>query len=118
MEGCEVTLVDRVEADRFASGMIHITRGMLMALLEEYGVRILDDRNVEAIDEDGVHIQDRNWRREVIPADYVVNAMGIIPVAPDEFRELVPETYVVGDCSDIGTIKKANHSGFDAAMEI
>lgn len=52
------------------------------------------------------------------PADYVVNAMGIIPVAPDEFRELVPETYVVGDCSDIGTIKKANHSGFDAAMEI
>ena len=44
--------------------------------------------------------------------------MGIIPVAPDEFRELVPETYVVGDCSDIGTIKKANHSGFDAAMEI
>ena len=71
MEGCEVTLVDRVEADRFASGMIHITRGMLMALLEEYGVRILDDRNVEAIDEDGVHIQDRNWRREVIPADYV-----------------------------------------------
>ncbi len=117
MEGCEVTLVDRVEADRFAGGMIHITRGMLMALLEEYGVRILDDRNVEAIDEDGVHIQDRNWRREVIPADYVVNAMGIIPAAPDEFRELVPETYVVGDCSDIGTIKKANHSGFDAAME-
>lgn len=52
------------------------------------------------------------------PADYVVNAMGIRPVAPDQFRELIPETYVVGDCADIGTIKKANHSGFDAALEV
>lgn len=79
---------------------------------------MLDERNLESIDDEGVHVQDKMWKRETLEADYVVNALGIKPIMPDQFRELIPEVYVVGDCSGIGTIKKANHSGFDAAMDL
>lgn len=118
MEGCEVTIVDRIPYENFAAGMIHITRGMLTALLEEHHVRILDEHNVERIDDGGVHVEDRSWNKRVLEADYVVNAMGLRPVSAEAFRMLIPEVYVVGDCAGIGTIKKANHSGFDAAMEL
>lgn len=118
MEGCEVTIVDRVPYEQFAAGMIHITRGMLTALLAEHGVTILDEHNVARIDEAGVHVEDRSWNKRVLKADFVVNAMGLAPTSAEPFTTLIPEVYVVGDCAGIGTIKKANHSGFDAAMEL
>ena len=73
---------------------------------------------MERIDDGGVHVEDRSWNKRVLEADYVVNAMGLRPVSAEAFRMLIPEVYVVGDCAGIGTIKKANHSGFDAAMEL
>ena len=118
MDGCEVTIVDRIPYEEFAAGMIHITRGMLTALLEEHHVRILDEHNVESIDREGVHVEGKSWNKQVLEADYVVDAMGLKPVSAERFRELIPEVYVVGDSAGIGTIKKANHSGFDAAMEL
>lgn len=118
MDGCEVTLIDRIEPECFAGSMNHITRGMLLARLEETGVRCLGGRNLCSIDDEGVHIQDRQWRWETLEADYVVDALGLRPADTSAFRELIPEVYLCGDCSGIGTIYTANKTALDAAMEV
>lgn len=118
MGGCDVTLIDRVEADRFAGSMVHLTRGMLLNQLEEKGVRCLGGRNLCSVDDEGVHVQDKMWRWETLEADYVVDALGLRPADTSAFRELIPEVYTCGDCRSIGTIYTANKTAFDVAMEI
>lgn len=118
MNGCEVVVVDHRAKDDLARGMIHITKGMLMALLEEHGVEIMTECNVERVDDAGVHVEDKSWRKHVLEADFVVNALGAKPVSPHPFVELVPEVHVVGDCAGVATIKRAIHSAFDAAMDL
>jgi 2,4-dienoyl-CoA reductase-like NADH-dependent reductase (Old Yellow Enzyme family)/thioredoxin reductase len=117
-EGCDVTVVDRSAVEDFGRGMVHITRGMLMALLSDYNVKCIGDHNVSSIEEDGVHIEGRSWQHDVLQADYVVNALGLVPEDTSAFAELIPEVYMVGDCAGFGNIAKANKNGFDAAWEI
>jgi len=68
-------------------------------------------------------IRVRHLDREVveeIPCDTVVLAVGL---EPDEdwvrmMTEIVPETYQVGDCREVGDIFTANHQAFFMALEI
>lgn len=119
MDGCDVTIVDMVPADEFAHGMTHITRGMLVSLLEtNENITCVGDTTVLSIDDDGVHVGDKNWKTSVIEADYVVNALGLKPLPVSQYVELIPEVYVVGDANGIGNIYKANQTGFDWAMAL
>ena len=59
--------------------------------------------------------------REVLPYDTAVVSFGIRtdPAAVEAFKGLVPETYVIGDCSPVGgTGWQAVRSGFDIGMEL
>ena len=73
------------------------------------------NNDLRFIDDDGVHIMDRNWKETVLEADYVVNALGLKSVHDEAWRELVPEVYYVGDAYQIGTIYTANHRALDVA---
>lgn len=118
MAGNDVTIIDRMPAEDFAHTVTHITRGMLLAELEDKGVKCLGGKNLVSIDDEGVHVQGTDWRYEVLEADHVVNALGIRPLKDDTWRELIPEVYYAGDCAAIGTIYTANKTGFDVAMDV
>ena len=53
MKGCQVTVVDQLPADHFASGCSEITRTMLLHLLEQHGVRLVGSHIVRSISDRG-----------------------------------------------------------------
>jgi 2,4-dienoyl-CoA reductase-like NADH-dependent reductase (Old Yellow Enzyme family) len=57
LEGCEVTVVDMIPEDRFAEGVMEITRSMLLSLLNDHNVKLIGDHIVRSIDDEGVHIE-------------------------------------------------------------
>jgi 2,4-dienoyl-CoA reductase-like NADH-dependent reductase (Old Yellow Enzyme family)/thioredoxin reductase len=120
MEGCQVTIVDQLPEERFAEGMARTTRNNLRFLLKQYDIRLLGSHIVRAIDENGVLVEDRDWRMKSLPADYVVDALGMRSntAVSAQFRGLVPEVFVVGDAYEVGNLKKANLRAYDTASNI
>ena len=116
-QGNEVTVVDMIPEEDFAKGLSMITRTMLLMLLEEHGVKLLGDRMVNEICEDGVVVGDRNWRKEKLDCDYVVEAFGMKSTNEfaEQFRMLIPEVYVVGDAKQVKNIKQANFDAYNLA---
>ena len=120
MEGCEVTIVDQVPVSDFAPGLSRMTGKNLLFLLEEHKVRLVGSSIVRSIDGDSVTIEDRNWKMSRLEADYVVNALGMKSNTEivEQFRELIPDVYVVGDCSEVKDIKCANLTAYDYCCNI
>jgi 2,4-dienoyl-CoA reductase-like NADH-dependent reductase (Old Yellow Enzyme family)/thioredoxin reductase len=120
MEGKEVTVLDMIPAECFAESMSFIARNMLMHLLKENNIRLVGSSVVERFTDKGVEIIDSKFRRSAFDADTIVTAFGM--KANDEmigkFSEIVPETYVVGDCGGVSNIYTANHSAFNYAVEV
>ena len=94
----------------------------LIDRLKEYGVQIVTNSKMEEIIETGVRAVDRDFKWAEYPADTVVLAIGMRPRREKvaELRRLIPETevFVVGDCSQSGSLFTANHGGFNAACEL
>jgi pyruvate/2-oxoglutarate dehydrogenase complex dihydrolipoamide dehydrogenase (E3) component len=92
MEGCDVTVVDMIPEDNFATAPMDITRAMLLMLLEEHKVNKVGDNLIRSIDRDGVHIEGRDWKYRTLEADYVVDALGMQPnsALAESFKELIP----------------------------
>ncbi|MGI6216779.1 MAG: FAD-dependent oxidoreductase [Coriobacteriales bacterium] len=118
MRGGNVTLVDQIPAESFAKDMTHITRGMLLALLKQNGIELMGDTIVREFEDGAVKVEGRDWKVRSIECDYAVKAFGVRPLPVDEFEELVPEVYIVGDARKIGNIMHANRTAFDACWEI
>lgn len=119
-EGKNVTLVDMMEPDELCKDVFLVNRIALMDLVEEYGVNVIGGVKIEKIDANGVHIIDKKWNRSVVEADSVVVALGLksTTTTVNELKELVPETYVVGDCVKPKDIHNAIHSAFHFAVEM
>ena len=120
MEGCDVTVVDMISEEDFATGAMDITRAMLLMLMEENHVKKLGDRLVRSIDKDGVHLEGRDWKYTTLQADYIVDALGMKTDASvaAAYVDLIPDVYVVGDAYQVGNIKQANLSAYNAAANI
>lgn len=100
MKGKEVTVVDMKERNEMGLEIFIAVRNMLFKLLKDNNVTIIGGNTVEFVDDEGVHIMDHNWRKSVLPCDSVVTAFGMKPITEnfEEFEDLVPETYIIGDC--------------------
>ena len=121
MEGKEVTVVDMVAVDDFASEIVFFTRNMLLSELSKRGVKLVGNNKVEAITDKGVETIDRDWKRHVYEADTVVSAFGLKPNTEDfdVLTRLVPETYIVGDCGDgAKSIGNANYTAFHYTVDV
>ncbi len=121
MDGKDVTVVDMVPVDSFASEIVFFTRNMLMEELQKHGVKLVGDSKVEAFTDKGVETIDRNWRKTTYEADTIVTAFGLKPNTEnfDVLMNLVPETYVVGDCGDgAKSIGNANYTAFHYLAEV
>ena len=120
MDGCEVTVVDQIPTDKFASGVMEITRNMLLMLLDDHKVKLIGDHIVRSVDDEGVHIEGRDWKYQTLAADYVVVAFGMKSRAGvvDQFRYLIPDVYVVGDAEKAQNIKSANRTAYETCCNI
>jgi NADPH-dependent 2,4-dienoyl-CoA reductase/sulfur reductase-like enzyme len=120
MNGHTVTVTDMISDEDFAADMVVITRMMLLDLLKKHNVRLLGARIVRGFTDNGVEVEDKNWRHSLLAADSIVTAFGMKPNNRniDDLKYLVPETYMIGDCAGVADIGNAIHSAFDRAVEI
>ena len=120
MAGHQVTIVDMIPEDRFASGVMDITRTMLLKLLDDHKVEKIGDHIIRSVHEDGVHLEGRDWKYRTIEADTVVDALGMTndKAIADAYTDLIPDVFVVGDAYSVGNIKSANLSAYNAAVNI
>jgi 2,4-dienoyl-CoA reductase-like NADH-dependent reductase (Old Yellow Enzyme family)/thioredoxin reductase len=120
MEGKAVTVVDLIPVENFACDMMFITRTMLLSLLNSYGVKYIGNSKIRQFKDNGVEIEDRNWVHATIEADTIVTAFGMKEnrKTVDALCNLIPETYVIGDCESAKNIHYANHTAFNYAVEI
>ena len=119
MEGCEVTVVDMISEERFGADANISLRGMLLKLLDDYEVKQIGSHVIREIGNGYVKIEGENWKYQTLEADYVVNALGMVPnPAKDVFYELTPFVYYVGDCDAVKGIMHANYTAYDRACNI
>lgn len=119
-DGNEVTVADMLPANQFADGLSMITRTMLLMLLEDNGVKLLGDHKVNEINDQGVVVEDRSWNKKLLACDYVVEAFGMKSTRDEaeQWKELIPDVYIVGDANEVKNIKKANHDAYNLACNI
>jgi NADPH-dependent 2,4-dienoyl-CoA reductase/sulfur reductase-like enzyme len=115
-DGKALTLVDMMDADLVVPTL---PRG-LTDQLEEHKVSVYYNHKLDSITAEGAVVEDRNWNKKLIPADTVILSLGFRPRAAlvGQFIDLVPDTFVAGDCRKAQTIKEAIHDGFNSAVEL
>ncbi|WP_029231808.1 NAD(P)/FAD-dependent oxidoreductase [Butyrivibrio sp. VCB2006] len=93
-----------------------------MEKIKPYGALFMTGTKLCSVMDNGVIAQDlKSGRKDTIPGDYVVLAMG---VAPDSglvgnFKEVgAKNVYSVGDARSSGNIASACHSAYDTVMKI
>ncbi len=120
-EGHRVTIVDQLaEADLLGEVFMTI-KTTLHERMRDSGVECHYRTAAERIDATSVRVRGIDTDETIdIPCDTVVLAVGL---RPDEewvqaMSQIVPETYQIGDCREVGDIFTANHYAFFMAMEI
>ncbi len=119
MEGCDVTVVDMIPQEDFGADANICLKGMLLKLLADYGVKQIGDHVVREIGDDYVIIEGEDWKCKTLEADYVVNALGMLPnPEKNAFYELTPYVYYVGNCDTVKGIMNANYTAYDCSCNI
>lgn len=120
-EGKSVTIVDMLPKCNLGAGGTMINTIALMQMLDEAKVEFVCNSKISDITQEGVSIVDENGVERVLPCDTAILSFGFKTdkAKIEALSRLVPETYVIGDCSyDGGTVWAAVRSGFDMAMNL
>jgi thioredoxin reductase len=97
-----------------------LVRLTLFKLLAESNIVTFYMSSVRKITSEGVEIIGKDANTRLLKADTVITAFGLVPdaTAIEELAEVVPETYIVGDCNQVGNIASANTEAFNVAVEL
>jgi len=119
-EGKQVTLVDMLPQEELCQDAFMLVRLTLFNLLAESNVDTCYISTVRKITSEGVEIIGKDADTRLLKADTVITAFGLVPDAAviEELAGVVPETYVVGDCNQVGNIASANTEAFNVAVEL
>ena len=109
MEGKEVTLVDLLPKEKLYADLTFFMRPLLEKKLEENKVTILPGHTVVKLTEKGVAALDAGGNEVLLEADDIVLAFGLKPdrASIESLKDLVPESYVIGDANKVGVIGDA-----------
>ena len=119
MEGCDVTVVDMIDEERFGEDANVCLRGMLLKLLDDHNVKLIGGHVIREVSDDGVKIEGKDWSYQTIKADFVVNALGMVPnPARSAFEGIHPNVYFIGDCDTVKGIMHANYAAYDRACNV
>ncbi len=116
--GRRVTVVDTGEV--IAPEVGRKRKGELTSHLERAGVAVLLKAKCDEITSEGVVVLDKTGERQVIKADTVILAGEARPNAEASkwLDGKVAEIYTIGDCSEVGLIKKATADAMRIACRI
>ena len=118
-QGNEVTIVEMLS--RPADDMERLNRRGLLDKLPELGVKILVEKKVTDISDEGVIVRDVSTGvTERLYAGQVVIAMGVKPVNPIAVavEDELPELYVIGDCAGPRNVIDAVYEGSVCARRV
>jgi 2,4-dienoyl-CoA reductase-like NADH-dependent reductase (Old Yellow Enzyme family)/thioredoxin reductase len=114
--GKEVTIVEM-------TGRLHAdANDFIERAIEPFleGVRCLTDAKCTEISNQGVHVEFKNGKKEIIPADTVILAVGMksnsdtVEAMLDCALDVIP----VGDCIKPGTVQQASRTAYHTALDI
>jgi NADPH-dependent 2,4-dienoyl-CoA reductase/sulfur reductase-like enzyme len=118
-QGKKVAVVDILE--EIGAHMNQAEKNVVFGKFEEYAVELHPGRLISEILDDGVQLQDRFGRKEVIESDTVVAAIGFTPNL-SLFEELAGnrelEVFAIGDCVQARKVFDAIHEGWWVGFQI
>ncbi len=120
-EGCDVTIVEM--AERLILEARNMSFTCVMDRMDELGIHSFVNTRCLAVTEEGVLVRMEDGSEQLLPADGVVCALGLKPLA-DEVEALsaaVPEgtkLVLLGDCHAVDRVGDANLDGYIEANRI
>jgi len=116
-EGHDCAIIEMLPA--VAKEVNSFYRGGLMVEVEKSADLYVNTKVKEIVPE-GVKVEGPDGREFVIEADSVVCALGFRAPwdAVDALAEKVDETYIIGDCKNVGQIHVAMNQGFYTALSL
>ena len=114
--GKKVTIIDMLDKKTLTAD---IPRAFV-TLLEKNKVSFLTEVRLDEITDAGVTIIDKSLKRTNLPADTVVLSLGYVPRSgvKEDYRDIVPDTFFVGDCRKPNDLFQAVHDAFNFAVEL
>ena len=118
-EGKQVTVVDILPEEELHKNISEFNLPILLKRLKENGVELRYETAVKEIGPQGVLVS-CGGREEWLEADTVVAAFGIRAdnAELETLRDLVPETYVIGDAHKVGVIGDATNDAWRVCLQI
>jgi 2,4-dienoyl-CoA reductase-like NADH-dependent reductase (Old Yellow Enzyme family)/thioredoxin reductase len=119
MSGRQVTLVDVLPEESLCLDAVDLVRVALFALVKHHDITRIQG-SVKSVTPGAVMLALPDGNGKQVPADTVVIAFGLQPDASviQPLLEVIPESYLVGDCREVGKIYTANHDAFNVAVEV
>lgn len=117
--GNRVTIVEMLPT--VATDMEALNRQGLLEALEGKEIRIMTNKEVREITDQGVVLRDRtSGEEELVSGEVIVLALGSSPVAHlvASLEGKVPELYAVGDCNEPRRLEQAIYEGSLVARRI
>lgn len=110
-DGKQVTIVDMMSEDKIRPQW---TVG-LGYLLEENGARFIFETGLASITPEGAMVKPKDGEEYLIPADTVILSLGFRSRKDiaEEFADIVPHTYIIGDNKFPDSSMEATHDGFN-----
>ena len=110
-DGKKVTIIDMMPEDKIR---LQWTVG-LGYLLEENGAEFVFETGLASITPEGAMVKPKDGEEYLIPADTVILSLGFRPRKniAEEFADIVPHTYVIGDNKFPDSSMEATHDGFN-----
>ena len=120
-EGKRVLVADALPEAELHRNMKDFTLPIFLKRMKESGAEVLYETSVREIGAEGVLLRDDQSGREwTVPCDTVVIALGLRADREeiDALRDIVPETYVIGDARKVGVIGDATGDAYRVCLEI
>jgi 2,4-dienoyl-CoA reductase-like NADH-dependent reductase (Old Yellow Enzyme family)/thioredoxin reductase len=119
MSGKRVTLVDVLPEESLCLDAVDLVRVTLFSLVKHHGITRIQG-SVKSVTPAAVMLALPDGNEREVPADTVVIAFGLRTDASviQPLLEVIPESYLVGDCREVGKIYTANHDAFNVAVEV
>ena len=106
--------------DRLHADASRILGGAIQVHLEDAGVKCITNAECTEISDRGVHVALKGGKKEIIPADSVILAVGM-QSTEDTVKSMLNcaiDVVTVGDCVQPGTVREASRTGYYAALDI
>jgi 2,4-dienoyl-CoA reductase-like NADH-dependent reductase (Old Yellow Enzyme family)/thioredoxin reductase len=123
-KGKDVSIITRSKVGR---DMLHNLKQTIMEFLVKARIHMYDFTVPDSITEKGINCwfdsgdaKERDNLFFFLPADTIVLAVGVSNdnLLGEEITGIIPETYLIGDCSGKRTVFDAMHDGYDTGRKI